>query len=115
MRKYVGANNRQQEFEQHGAYGYAVGFERLVDFIMRNTSVEQIDVRREAVPTYPRVVYEDGERINNQSVRERFELTKNDSSIASRIISDTMEAGLIKPADIETASKKYMTYIPYYG
>lgn len=242
VRKYVGTNNRQQEFEQHGAYGYAVGFERLVDFIMSNTSVEQIDVRREAVPTYPRVairefvanalvhqdfgitgmpvtieifsnrlsitnagaplndinrlidlppqsrneqlaqmmftlgicerrgsgidraiaaveemflppvkftkseqhtriflypqkslkemtkqekisacyqhaclVYEDGERINNQSVRERFELTKNDSSIASRIISDTMEAGLIKPADIETASKKYMTYIPYYG
>ena len=46
---------------------------------------------------------------------ERFELSKNDSSVASRIISDTMEAGLIKPADIETASKKYMTYIPFYG
>lgn len=41
-------------------------------------------------------MYEDGERINNQSVRERFELSKNDSSIASRIISDTLEAGLIK-------------------
>ena len=24
VRKYVGANNRQQEFEQHGVYGYAV-------------------------------------------------------------------------------------------
>ena len=61
------------------------------------------------------LTYEDGERINNQSVRARFELSKNDSSIASRIISDTLEAGLIKPADIETASKKYMTYIPFYG
>ncbi|MDY5193276.1 MAG: ATP-binding protein [Candidatus Aphodosoma sp.] len=61
------------------------------------------------------LMYEDGERINNQSVRARFELSKNDSSIASRIISDTLEAGLIKPADIETASKKYMTYIPFYG
>ena len=242
VRKYIGANNRQQEFEQHGAYGYAVGFEGLVDFIMRNTSTEVIDVRRESIPTYPRVairefvanalvhqdfgisgmpvtieifsnrlsitnagaplndinrlidlppqsrneqlaqmmftlgicerrgsgidraiaaveemylppvrftkseqhtriflfpqkslkemtkqekvsacyqhaclMYEDGERINNQSVRERFELSKNDSPVASRIISDTVEAGLIKPADIETASKKYMTYIPYYG
>lgn len=242
VRKYVGTNNRQQEFEQHGACGYAIGFEELVDFIMRNTSVEQIDVKREAIPTYPRVairefvanalvhqdfgivgmpvtieifanrlsitnagaplndinrlidlppqsrneqlaqmmftlgicerrgsgidraiaavegmclppvkftkseqhtrvflypqkslkdmtkqekilacyqhaclMYEDGERINNQSVRARFELSKNDSSIASRIISDTLEAGLIKPADIETASKKYMTYIPFYG
>ena len=61
------------------------------------------------------LIYEDGGSINNQSVRERFELSKNDSSIASRIISDTVDAGLIKPADIETASKKYMTYIPFYG
>lgn len=61
------------------------------------------------------LMYEDGEAVNNQSVRERFELNKNDSSIASRIISDTVEAGLIKPADNETTSKKYMTYIPFYG
>lgn len=242
VRKYVGTNNRQQEFEQHGVYGYAVGFEGLVDFIMSNTGVEQIDVKRQAIPTYPKVairefvanalvhqdfgitgmpvtieifsnrlsitnagaplndinrlidlppqsrneqlaqmmftlgicerrgsgidraiaavedmflppvkftkseqhtrvflypqkslkdmtkqekisacyqhaclMYEDGERINNQSVRERFELSKNESSVASRIISDTLEAGLIKSADVETASKKYMTYIPYYG
>jgi len=242
VRKYVGTNNRQQEFEQHGAYGYAVGFEGLIDFIMRNTGSEKIVVKRESVPTYPRVairefvanalvhqdfgitgmpvtieifsnrlsitnagaplndinrlidlppqsrneqlaqmmftlgicerrgsgidraiaavekmylppvkftkseqhtrvfmypqkslkemtkqekisacyqhaclMYEDGEKINNQSVRERFELSKNDSSVASRIISDTTDAGLIKPADIETASKKYMTYIPFYG
>ncbi|MBP5476220.1 MAG: hypothetical protein J6Y00_00825 [Paludibacteraceae bacterium] len=61
------------------------------------------------------LMYEDGKAINNQSVRERFEIGKNDSSVASRIISDTVEAGFIKPADTETASKKYMTYIPYYG
>lgn len=242
VRKYTGANNRQQEFEQHGSYGYAVGFEGLVDFIMSNTSKEVIDVKRIAEPTYPRVairefvanalvhqdfgitgmpvtieiftnrlaitnagaplndinrlidlppqsrneqlaqmmfqlgicerrgsgidraieavekmflpavkftkseqhtkvfmfpqkglkdmtkqekisacyqhaclMYEDGEAVNNQSVRERFELNKNDSSIASRIISDTVEAGFIKPADNETTSKKYMTYIPFYG
>ena len=242
VRKYIGTNNRQQEFEQHGAYGYAVGFEGLIDFIMTNTSSELIDVKREAVPTYPKVairefianalvhqdfgitgmpvtieifsnrlsitnagaplndinrlidlppqsrneqlaqmmftlgicerrgsgidraiaaiekmnlppvkftkseqhtrvfmypqkslkemtkqekisacyqhaclMYEDGDKINNQSVRERFELSKNDSSIASRIISDTLEAGLIKSADNETASKKYMSYIPFYG
>ena len=242
VRKYVGANNRQLEFEQHVTFGYAVGFEWLVDFIMRNTSTEHIDVKRKEIPTYPRVairefvanalvhqdfgitgmpvtieifsnrlsvtnagaplndinrlidlppqsrneqlaqmmftlgvcerrgsgidraiaaveemflppvkftkgeqhtrvflypqkslkdmtkqekisacyqhaclVYENGDRINNKSVRERFELSKNDSSVASRIISDTLESGLIKPAYIETASKKYMTYIPYYG
>lgn len=242
VRKYIGTNNRQQEFEQHGVYGYAVGFEGLIEFIMRQTSSESIDIKRESIPTYPRIairefvanalvhqdffikgmpvtieifsnrltitnagaplndinrlidlppqsrnetlaqtmfllgicerrgsgidraveavekmnlpavkftksdqhtrvflfpqkslkemtkpektaacyqhaclMYEDGKSINNQSVRERFEIGKNDSSVASRIIADTVEAGFIKPADTETASKKYMTYIPYYG
>ena len=242
VRKYIGTNNRQQEFEQHGAYGYAVGFEGLIEFIMQQTSSESIDIKRKSIPTYPRIairefvanalvhqdflikgmpvtieifsnrltitnagaplndinrlidlppqsrnealaqtmfllgicerrgsgidraieavekmnlpavkftksdqhtriflfpqkslkemtkpektaacyqhaclMYEDGKAINNQSVRERFEIGKNDSSVASRIIADTVEAGFIKPADTETASKKYMTYIPYYG
>ena len=35
--------------------GYAVGFEDMVDTVMRFTSKEKIEVRREAVPTYPRV------------------------------------------------------------
>ena len=242
VRKYTGTNNRQQEFEQHGIYGYAVGFEGLVDFIMKHTSTEAIDLKREAIPTYPRVAirefianalvhqdfgitgmpvtieifsnrisitnagaplndinrlidlppqsrneeiaqmmftlgicerrgsgvdraiagteemflppvkftrseqhtrvfmypqkslkemskqekiqacyqhaclkYEDNEKINNQSLRERFELSKNEASVVSRIISDTVDAGLIKAADIETASRKYMTYIPFYA
>lgn len=242
VRKYIGKNNRLQEFERHGAYGYAVGFRSLIDFIMKNTSTEKINVKRENEPQYPMVairefvanalvhqdfgitgmpvtieiyenrlsitnagaplndinrlidlppqsrneelaqtmfllgicerrgsgidraiaaieemvlppakftksdqhtrvflypqknfkemtknekisacyqhaclLYEDGEAINNQSVRSRFELSKNDSSVASRIIADTVEAGLIKPTDSESKAKKFMTYIPYYG
>lgn len=235
-------DNRQQEFEQHGQYGYAVGFEGLIDFISKNTSKESIDIKRELIPTYPRVAirefvanalvhqdftitgtpisieifsnrlvitnpgaplndinrlidlpphsrneelaqtmfmlnicerrgsgidraveaiesmylpaakftkteqhtrifmfpqkdlskmtkqekisvcyqhaclkHEDNESINNQSIRERFKLNKNQSAVASRIISDTLEAGLIKIADADITSKKYATYIPYYG
>lgn len=40
------------------------------------------------------LMYEDGVAINNRSVRERFELNKNESSVASRIISDTVDAVL---------------------
>ena len=242
VRKYSGTNNRSQEFEQHGVFGYASGFNGLIDFIMQKTSNESIDIKREMIPIYPRVAirefvanalvhqdfgitgmqvtieifsnrltitnagaplndinrlidlppqsrneqlaqtmyllgicekrgsgidraiaaiehiflpapkftkgqqhtkiflypqkkfkdmkkdekisacylhaclkHEDGASINNQSVRERFELTKNDSSIASRIIADTVEAGLIKPSDTETKAKKFMTYLPYYA
>ena len=42
-------------------------------------------------------------------------MEKNKSSIASRIIADTLEAGLIKIADESITSKKFATYIPYYG
>lgn len=242
VRKYKGTNNRELVLQQIGKYGYAVGFDGLIDFIMNNTSYENIEVLRESVPTYPRVairefvanalvhqdfaitgmpitieffsnrlvitnpgaplndinrlidlppisrnetlaqslfllgicerrgsgmdraieavekmylpavkvakgeqftrvsifprksvnemtkkektdacyqhaclMYEDNLAINNQSVRERFKLDKNKASVASRIIADTVEAGLIKLADADITSKKFATYIPYYG
>lgn len=58
---------------------------------------------------------EDRERLNNKAVRERFRLTKNQTEIASRIISDTIEAGWIKGYDDGSSSKKYATYIPFYA
>ncbi len=36
------------------------------------------------------LMYEDNMAINNQSLRERFRLDKNKSSVAARIISDTI-------------------------
>lgn len=242
VRKYEGQNNRQLQFEQRGGLGYAVGFEGLIDFIMRNTGKEVIDVARNIEPMYPLVavrefvanalihqdfaidgspttieifsnrlvitnpgaplnniarlidlpprsrneklaqsmlllglcerrgsgidraveavekmflppvrfqslddytrvslfprkplaemtkhekimacyqhaclVYEDNTAINNQSVRERFGLNKNQSSVASRILADAMDEKLIKPADEESVSKKFSTYVPFYA
>lgn len=242
VRKYIGQNNRQLHFEQRGVYGYAVGFEGLVDFIMRNTGTEVIDVSRNITPSYPRVairefvanalihqdfaidgspitieifsnrlvitnpgaplnnitrlldlpprsrneklaqsmlllnicerrgsgvdraieavekmllppvkfqalddytrvslfhqkplvemtkqekiiacyqhaclMWENNEAINNQSVRNRFGLNKNQSSIASRILADAVEMKLIKAADEGSASKKFSAYVPFYA
>lgn len=61
------------------------------------------------------LLFEDRKDLNNQSVRERFGIDKNNSSVASRIISDTFETGLIKLSDPEITSRKYATYIPYYA
>ena len=58
--------------------------------------------------------HEKGEKISNQSVRARFNLGNGQSSMASRIIADTMAAGYIKPAGA-ALSKKFATYIPYYA
>ena len=61
------------------------------------------------------LLYENGEELNNQSLRERFDLDKNKSSVASRIIADAITEGLLKPADEENEAKKFSTYIPYYA
>ena len=60
------------------------------------------------------LINEDGLTLNNQSVRERFNLKKTQSSVASRIIADTLDAGLIKVSNADVMSKKYATYVPYY-
>lgn len=242
VRRYNGTNNRSLNIEQIGIYGYAVGFEGLIDFIYKNTSVETFDTLREYIPTYPKVairefvanaivhqdfdvqgmpitieiftnrlvitnpgeslnnverwidlppksrnekmaqslhllnlcerrgsgvdravaaleqmqlpgytvesgngftrttfypkkavnemtkeervlacyqhtclLYEDRMMVNNQSIRERFGLGKNKSAMASHIISDTIDAGLIKISNPNGMSRKYTTYIPFYG
>jgi len=55
------------------------------------------------------------EPMNNTSLRERFGLTKKEHSKASKAISDTLDKGLIKPADPENKSTKHIKYIPFYG
>ena len=243
VRKYRGTNNREMEFEQVGRFGYAAGFEGLIDFIMLHTQSGEIrDIKRTNTQIYPKIairefvanalihqdfavtgipitidifsnrlsitnpgaplndinrlidlppnsrneilankmlllrfcerrgsgidyaieaiekhglpavkftrseqhtriflfppkrllemtkdekvlacyqhaclMYEDNKAINNQSVRERFGIERNKSSVASRIIADTLDSGLIKMSDEENNSRKYAMYIPFYG
>jgi ATP-dependent DNA helicase RecG len=53
--------------------------------------------------------------VNNQSVRRRFNIPKNNISFASKIIAETIEVGLIKSSDPEKASKKFAAYVPYWA
>ena len=52
---------------------------------------------------------------NNQSVRERFKIGKNNTSYASKIITESIDAGLIKPSRPDNISKKFASYIPYWA
>lgn len=52
--------------------------------------------------------------LTNASLRERFRIEPQNSAIASRIIKDTLEAGLIKPYDPEQ-SRKHARYIPHWA
>lgn len=75
------------------------------------TKTEKID----ACYQHACLMYEENKSINNKSIRERFGIDKNNSAVASRIISDTLESGKIKLSDENMTTRKFATYIPYYG
>ncbi|WP_445772787.1 ATP-binding protein [Shewanella sp.] len=53
------------------------------------------------------------EHMNNKSLRERFAIAEKNSAMVSRIIKDTVHAGLIKPYDTD-AGTKAMRYVPHW-
>lgn len=55
------------------------------------------------------------ERAGNKSLRARFGLPDDKAETVSRILGDTVEAGLIKPEDPASGSRKYARYLPYWA
>ncbi|MDI3321968.1 ATP-binding protein [Pinibacter soli] len=53
--------------------------------------------------------------MTNQSLRERFQIEDQNAATASRIISDTVDAGLIKLEDPNNKSRRYPKYIPIWA
>ena len=55
------------------------------------------------------------DKMTNQTLRKRFNIEDSNYPMASRIINDTINAGLIKPEDPDNTSKKFASYIPFWG
>lgn len=55
------------------------------------------------------------QKMDNQSLRERFKLSDSKSETVSRIIADAIQQGRIKPDDPSSTSKRYAKYIPYWA
>lgn len=53
--------------------------------------------------------------MTNTMLSERFKMNKNNSSTISRLISNSIEKGLIKPFDPNDSTKKFKKYIPYWS
>ncbi len=58
--------------------------------------------------------YVSGEHMTNQSLRDRFGIEEQNYPMVSRIISDTIDAELIKDYDPDNKSRKYAKYVPYW-
>jgi len=59
--------------------------------------------------------YVSNERMTNSSLRHRFGIDDKNYAVASRIIAETIEAGLIRRSDPESKSKKHAKYIPFWA
>lgn len=58
--------------------------------------------------------YVNREHMNNTSLRERFGVDVKNSAMVSRVIKDTVTAGLIRPYDAD-AGTKVMRYVPHWA
>jgi ATP-dependent DNA helicase RecG len=58
--------------------------------------------------------YVQRDMMTNSSLRERFDIAESNASMVSRIIRETMEDGLVKPADPDQG-KKYAKYLPFWA
>ncbi|HBS86257.1 MAG TPA: transcriptional regulator [Bacteroidales bacterium] len=59
--------------------------------------------------------YVSNEKMTNQTLRDRFKIEDQNAAIASRIIRDSLEDGIIKEDDPENKSRKYASYIPFWA
>jgi len=74
VRQYVGSNNRELEKEQNGVFGYAAGFEGLINFIIKQLpKTEIIEGIRKDVPIYPKVAIR--EFVANALIHQDFAIS----------------------------------------
>lgn len=92
-----------------------VDFTRVTLYPWKDVSEMNKAERVQACYQHVCLMYEDGISVNNGSIRERFGLDKNKSAMASHIISDTLDANLIKVENPESDSRRYATYLPFYA
>ncbi|MBF0448194.1 MAG: putative DNA binding domain-containing protein [Magnetococcales bacterium] len=55
------------------------------------------------------------QQMTNTSLRKRMGINSKNYSTASRIISDAVDAGLVRPFDPDNTSKKHQRYVPFWA
>lgn len=88
---------------------------RAVLFAPRTLSEMSREDRVRACYQHAALLHVSNGRMTNTTLRERFKIAEKNYAMASRIIADTLEAGLIKPFDPTNRSRKHARYIPYWA
>lgn len=85
--------------------------------VFAHKAFEEMDGNERVRATYQHCTlkYLTNERMNNQSLRERFKLPKDKNEVVSGVIYDALRQGKIKPENPEKTSRRYAKYIPYWA
>lgn len=59
--------------------------------------------------------YVSNEKMNNATLRQRFNIDSKNAARASRIISETIDADLIKQSDPDNESRRHKKYVPFWA
>lgn len=61
------------------------------------------------------LLYVSNKEMTNNSLRLRFNIAEENYSMVSRVISETVKAGLIRQKDSESKSRRFARYIPFWS
>ncbi len=86
-------------------------------FLYAQKTLRQMDKQEKIRACYQHcsLKYVLNELMTNQTLRKRFNIAEKNYSTGSRIIKETIEAGLIKEFDPENKARRYSKYIPFWA
>ena len=105
------------EVYQLPAPDFHAGFRRTIVTIFGPLPFDQMDRNNRVRACYQHCAlrWVMGERMTNQTLRERFRLGEEKAAVTSQVISATIEANLIKPDGSIGASRKFARYLPFWA
>jgi predicted HTH transcriptional regulator len=105
------------EAYQLPAPDFQAGFRRTIVRLFGPRAFDQMDRNNRVRACYQHCAlrWVMGERMTNQTLRERFRLGEEKAAVTSQVISATIEANLIKPDGSIGASRKFARYLPFWA
>lgn len=105
------------EVYQLPAPDFRVGDRHTIAILFSHKDFEDMDRNDRIRACYQHCClrYVMNQKMTNQSLRERFNLSEKKAESVSRVIRETMEDGLIKLSDPTVTSLRYRSYVPYWA
>lgn len=96
---------------------FRVNNNQTVVIMYAHQKLNEMDRKDKIRATYQHccLMYVNHQKMTNQTLRNRFNIDEANTAIASRIIKDAIEEGVIKPENPENKSKKFINYIPFWA